>query len=255
MKNLCSALAALVFAAGSASSEPIYSNLTDSSGGFNITNFDNWILADDMVVGGGGELRDISFTVIYSGGGFGGPGSINVGAEVSLYLDDGDGLPQLPDGSDTLLWSGSFDPVSVSLNQVVVPTLDITPGIQVNAGDRIWLAIRYQTDAMSFVNFGTELYDDFTVGSSDGNIYRIDLDNNNDVQPFPVGGSGMGAILTVVEECPADLNGDGVVDADDFFLFLQWFAAGDPRADMNGDGVLDADDFFEYLALFAQGCD
>ncbi|MCC5785873.1 MAG: SBBP repeat-containing protein [Phycisphaerales bacterium] len=51
--------------------------------------------------------------------------------------------------------------------------------------------------------------------------------------------------------CPADLNGDGVVDADDFFLFLQLFAAGDPRADFNGDGVIDANDFFAFLAAFA----
>ena len=54
--------------------------------------------------------------------------------------------------------------------------------------------------------------------------------------------------------CPADLNNDGVVDADDFFLFLSLFAAGDPRADINNDGVIDADDFFAYLTLFAQGC-
>ncbi len=56
------------------------------------------------------------------------------------------------------------------------------------------------------------------------------------------------------EPCPADLNGDGVVDADDFFLFLQLFADGDSRADLNADGVIDADDFFAYLALFAGGC-
>ncbi|TVS00385.1 MAG: DNRLRE domain-containing protein [Phycisphaerales bacterium] len=54
--------------------------------------------------------------------------------------------------------------------------------------------------------------------------------------------------------CAADLNRDGVVDADDFFLFLSLFAAGDPRADMNKDGVIDADDFFVFLALFAAGC-
>ncbi|MCC5787989.1 MAG: hypothetical protein JJU33_14955 [Phycisphaerales bacterium] len=54
--------------------------------------------------------------------------------------------------------------------------------------------------------------------------------------------------------CRADLNGDCVVDADDFFLYLDLFAVGDPIADINGDGVLDADDFFEYLALFAAGC-
>ncbi|TVS08217.1 MAG: hypothetical protein EA423_01890, partial [Phycisphaerales bacterium] len=55
-------------------------------------------------------------------------------------------------------------------------------------------------------------------------------------------------------ECIADINGDGVVDADDFFLFLQFFASGDPKADINCDGIIDADDFFAYLALFAAGC-
>ncbi len=56
------------------------------------------------------------------------------------------------------------------------------------------------------------------------------------------------------DACVADLNNDGVVDADDFFLFLQLFASGDTRADINNDGVIDADDFFDYLTLFAQGC-
>ncbi|MCC5786029.1 MAG: hypothetical protein JJU33_04930 [Phycisphaerales bacterium] len=65
---------------------------------------------------------------------------------------------------------------------------------------------------------------------------------------------GRAMLAATVPTCPADLNNDGVVDADDFFLFLNFFAAGDPRADINGDGVIDADDFFEYLGLFAQGC-
>ncbi len=54
--------------------------------------------------------------------------------------------------------------------------------------------------------------------------------------------------------CAPDLNGDGVVDADDFFLFLSYFADGDPIADFNNDGVIDADDFFDFLAAFAAGC-
>ncbi len=57
-----------------------------------------------------------------------------------------------------------------------------------------------------------------------------------------------------IPTCPPDMNGDGVVDADDFFLFLQFFAAGDPRADFNNDGVIDADDFFSFLSAFAAGC-
>ncbi len=57
-----------------------------------------------------------------------------------------------------------------------------------------------------------------------------------------------------IPTCPPDMNGDGVVDADDFFLFLSLFAAGDSRADFNNDGVIDADDFFAFLSAFAAGC-
>jgi len=65
--------------------------------------------------------------------------------------------------------------------------------------------------------------------------------------------------------CPADLTGpggdpDGVIDANDFFFYLDLFASGDAGADLTGgpdgdpDGVIDANDFFEYLSLFAAGC-
>ncbi len=71
---------------------------------------------------------------------------------------------------------------------------------------------------------------------------------------FTDGSSGVFYAEFTAPACPADLNNDGVVDADDFFLFLNFFAAGDPRADINGDGVIDADDFYDYLDLFAHGC-
>ncbi|MCC5786475.1 MAG: hypothetical protein JJU33_07230 [Phycisphaerales bacterium] len=67
-------------------------------------------------------------------------------------------------------------------------------------------------------------------------------------------GHFIGRLTIGAPDCPPDLNGDGVVDADDFFLFLQLFAAGDMRADFNNDGVIDADDFFAFLSAFAQGC-
>ncbi len=197
MKKIVFALTPLLIAAG-ASAIPVYSNMTNPSGGFNITNFDNQILLDDLVIAGGGELQDITVTMSYSGGGFGSPGSINIGADVALYLDDGDGQPQIIDGPDVLLWNGVIESTTVGLGQTLFPTLNISPGVMVNAGDRLWLGIRYHTDAMSFVNFGTEMYDDFTVGSSDNSIYILDLDNNNQVSPFPATGGGMGAILTVV---------------------------------------------------------
>lgn len=56
------------------------------------------------------------------------------------------------------------------------------------------------------------------------------------------------------QPCPADMDGDGDADGDDFFAYLDLFAAGDDRADIDGDGDRDADDFFAYLDLFARGC-
>ncbi len=55
--------------------------------------------------------------------------------------------------------------------------------------------------------------------------------------------------------CAADLDGDGDADADDFFAYLDAFAANDlGTCDIDDDGDCDADDFFGYLDQFALGC-
>ncbi len=54
--------------------------------------------------------------------------------------------------------------------------------------------------------------------------------------------------------CAADIDGNGTLDADDFFAYLDLFSSGDGRADLDANGVIDADDFFLYLDLFAAGC-
>ena len=97
-----------------------------------------------------------------------------------------------------------------------------------------------------------------TTSSSAGNFSQVGgLD--------PVTGFGKGdpipsrglAILTPCDSgCAADIDGDGDADADDFFDYLDAFAAGDLGVcDIDGDGDCDADDFFGYLDLFAAGCD
>ena len=54
----------------------------------------------------------------------------------------------------------------------------------------------------------------------------------------------------LVVPCAADLTGNGTVDSDDFFEFLNLFAMGDPAADFTGDGVIDSLDFFAFLDEF-----
>lgn len=54
--------------------------------------------------------------------------------------------------------------------------------------------------------------------------------------------------------CPADLTLDNCLNTNDFFLYLSWYAAADPRADLNGDESLSTDDFFLYLDWYTAGC-
>ena len=57
------------------------------------------------------------------------------------------------------------------------------------------------------------------------------------------------------DECPADLDGDGVLTIFDFLTFQNLFAAGDLAADFDGDGELTIFDFQAFQTAFALGCD
>ena len=54
--------------------------------------------------------------------------------------------------------------------------------------------------------------------------------------------------------CPADLNGDGINDIFDVFVFLDQFNAGSLRADWDLSGTLDIFDVFGFLSDFGMGC-
>lgn len=55
--------------------------------------------------------------------------------------------------------------------------------------------------------------------------------------------------------CIADVDGDQDVDSDDFFAYLDSFAARELYiCDIDMDGDCDVDDFFIFLDLFAEGC-
>lgn len=54
--------------------------------------------------------------------------------------------------------------------------------------------------------------------------------------------------------CPADVNWDGFVNADDYDLFAENFDVAARCADVNGDGFVNGDDFDAFASWFDEGC-
>jgi len=79
------------------------------------------------------------------------------------------------------------------------------------------------------------------------------------IEVLPPGSCG-GLIGDCNKECPCDLNGDGVIDFDDFIIIEKLFGSvcvdGEPCcADLNGDGVIDnADVDLWFSECFRQQC-
>ena len=85
------------------------------------------------------------------------------------------------------------------------------------------------------------------------------VNNNGDIVGFGrlLDGS-TGAFLiqgfTPPAGCPADMNGDGVLDFFDISAFLTAFGNGDSSADFTGDGTLDFFDISAFLTEFSAAC-
>jgi len=199
MRRSLIAIVSLLGVAGGAASagETVFSNITnDALSGFSgVTPFDDITIFDDAQIVGGGELQSITVNLVYSGGGFGSPLSIDMFADVSISVDDGDGV--LTPGSETPLWTGTSDTFNVSQNDDVNATLSISPGIVVPDNAMLWIGMTPQTTETSFVNFGTNLFNDFTVGSSNDEFFSFNNDTQN-LSSFPSVGSGIGLEITVV---------------------------------------------------------
>ncbi|MFT5424337.1 MAG: hypothetical protein ACI89L_002132 [Phycisphaerales bacterium] len=54
--------------------------------------------------------------------------------------------------------------------------------------------------------------------------------------------------------CPADLNGDGIVDLGDISAFIALFLTQSPAADFNNDTIIDLGDIQAFVTLFLEGC-
>lgn len=56
-------------------------------------------------------------------------------------------------------------------------------------------------------------------------------------------------------DCPGDINGDGVLSGADFTAWIIAYNDGDLSADLNGNGTLEAGDFTAWLIAFQNGCE
>ncbi len=92
-----------------------------------------------------------------------------------------------------------------------------------------------------------------TIPVSQGQAYRIRVGGHNGAQ-----GEGLLEIScepTPVDECPADLNGDGVVDVSDLLMLLSdWGPCDGCDSDLNEDGNVDVSDLLILLSEWG-ACD
>lgn len=64
----------------------------------------------------------------------------------------------------------------------------------------------------------------------------------------------LGFLPCALAGCPADFDGSGFVDTDDFTAFVVDFEKGVPQADFDGTGFVDLDDYVYFLQRFIEGC-
>lgn len=83
-------------------------------------------------------------------------------------------------------------------------------------------------------------------------IFKINLDRTLDMTQTE--SDAVWAVITRVNICIADLNGDGELDFVDISDFLAGFMSEDPAVDFNSDGEFDFVDISGFLDSFTSGC-
>jgi len=63
-----------------------------------------------------------------------------------------------------------------------------------------------------------------------------------------------GITINVIESCPEDIDGNGIVNVVDLIILLLSFGTNDPVPDVNNDGVVNVLDLIDVLLAFGQTC-
>ncbi len=181
-------------------------------------------------------------------------GGVGSGSVYLFDLDDGSQVARLlPDDAEASQNFGTA--VSLNGNRAIVgaPFDDESAS---GAGAGYLFDIADPANPIQLVKLlASDAVDEDRIGQCvqvEGSDAVISAWNRNEVG----NNSGAAYLFSTVFSCPADLDGDSDADADDFFFYLDAFAAGDAGiCDTDGDGDCEADDFFAYLDLFILPCE
>ncbi|MCW5775064.1 MAG: hypothetical protein KIS87_01285 [Phycisphaeraceae bacterium] len=128
--------------------------------------------------------------------------------------------------------------------------------VATDAGGSNWTRVREYKSALAAWRSDTVLVGVDVPGSATVRVRFV----ATDAAPDHIVEAGIDRVVAsaiVCEEppsCPADFNGDTVVNTLDFVAFLNAFSAGHSSADFNGDTVVNTLDFVAFLNAFTAGC-
>ena len=177
-------------------------------------------------------------------------GNVAVGAlgAATAYVYDADTLgrvsqlvPSTP--GNAYGWSIDIDGNKVAVGAISDPINGTQSGSAFffNAFTGNEIAKLAPSDGAFFEQFGSS-------AGIDNDLLVIGARNDND------NGSGSGSAYVFDTYCPADLNGDGVLDFFDIAAFLTAFTNQSPIGDFNNDNSFDFFDIAAFLAAFSAGC-
>jgi len=145
---------------------------------------------------------------------------------------------------------GEIAPITGSARMITGPTspLDFVSYDVEYLSDQGWTVI----DGPVPTQVSSGVLTEWDTGAIAPGEYPIRIAMTHSVGGDPIQAESLATITP--PNCPADLNGDGVLNFFDVSAFLSAFAVDDPIADFTGDGVFDFFDVSAFLTAFAAGC-
>jgi len=196
-------------------------------------------------------------------------------ATVNVYIDQDGVAGPTADGSDLWLIGSVEKPIPETSTPVTITATPVTP-YPLNADALIFIEIVIPESFPGTHEFGSNAAGENSIswlrttnaecGIGDWtNPAALGFPNMHIVEAIEVGEATIADPCdSALDLCPADIDGNGVVDVDDLLIVMgNWGQAGDgtfrPAGDIypepNGDCIVNVDDLLAMMSAFGQVCD